>query len=88
MAELDSSNAIDTERDDRIHLALEAVWEIAALCKPLRLIVDPAPDQKWLAVRGLSARIEDLADLAESLLTTGRSLGVKEAVRALRVEDC
>lgn len=44
-------------------VALEATWEIGKLCHVLRTVVEIDESMEFYAVRGLSARIEDLSNV-------------------------
>jgi hypothetical protein len=54
----------------RMNLALEAVWEIEALCKAMRAAIAKADSefQDEFIVRGMTSRVEDLALAASAAL--------------------
>lgn len=67
-AELKESETEVALSVERRLVALECTWEIEVLCKQLRIVVTPNEDQEHLVVRGISARIEDLARIVMSAL--------------------
>jgi hypothetical protein len=72
-----------TISSERLGLALDANWEIAALAAALRGVVTPDEDQEWLVVRGLAARIEDLCGVIGSAIDDS-GMSNAELVRNLR----
>lgn len=55
----ENENGLTISRNRQM-LALEATWEMEQLCKMLRTCVQPNEQTEGFAVRGLSARINEL----------------------------
>ncbi|THF64266.1 hypothetical protein [Pseudothauera rhizosphaerae] len=64
--DLEERDGVVTMSKGRQLVALEAAWEIEALCNTLRNAVAPNDDMEHLVVRGLALRIRELARAAMS----------------------
>lgn len=68
-------------------IALESTWEIQKLCTVIAKLVPLGDDQNFFAVRGIAARMYELAEVGMSALSDECEL-TSDLARRLRFEEC
>ena len=68
----------------RVLIASEATWEIEKLCSLLRTVCKPSDEMENLAIRGLSARIDELNHIIMGAISDSAEL-TKDLAYRLRL---
>ena len=84
MAELNATATPDIEfgestvtmSKERWQLAIESSWEIESLANALREVVKPNDDNSHLVIRGITARLKELATIIMRVDDTGEKTAV------------